>query len=114
GATIPAAALTTAIASHAIHTAPPALAATVTTSALSTSSATTLTMIKGVLKLMLYAKLKNSAIAVAVVLFLTGSTALVLNKMTVAEGPKTTTVPVVSVVAPKPPADWRKIGRAHV
>src|SRR6185436_2297334 len=38
GATIPGAALTATIASHAIHTAPPALAATVTASALSTSA----------------------------------------------------------------------------
>jgi len=107
GTTIPAAALIAAIASHAIHTAPPALAATVSASALSTSSATTLTVVKGVLKLMLYAKLKNSAIAIVVILLLTGSTALVLNKMTVAESPRTTTIPVVPVVAPKPPPDWR-------
>src|SRR5205814_1536252 len=77
GATIPAGALTTALAAQAIHTAPPALAATVAASALSTSSATTLTVVKGVLKLMLYAKLKNSAIAVAVILLLSGSTAVV-------------------------------------
>ncbi len=107
GASIPAAALTTAIAAHAIHTAPPALAATVTASALSTSSATTLTVIKGVLKLMLYAKLKNSAIAIVVILLLAGSTAIVLNKMSITESPKTTTVPVIPVTAPTPPADWR-------
>ncbi|HEV8607487.1 MAG TPA: sigma-70 family RNA polymerase sigma factor [Tepidisphaeraceae bacterium] len=107
GAPIPAAALTTAIASHAIHNAPSALAATVTASALSPSSATILTLVKGVLKLMLYAKLKNSAIAIVVILVLTGSTAIVLNKMTVVEAPKTTTVPIVPVVAPKPSPDWR-------
>src|SRR5882762_9519971 len=107
GATVPAAALTTAIASHAIHTAPPALAATVTASALSTSSATTLTVVKGVLKLMLYAKLKNSAIAAIVILVLAGSTAVILNKMTVAESPKPASVPIIPVTAPTPPADWR-------
>src|SRR5207245_5688153 len=106
-ATIPTAALTTAIAAHVVHTAPPALAATVTASALSASSATTLTVIKGVLKLMLYAKLKNSAIAIVVILFLTGSTAVVLNNMSVTESPKTTTVPIVPVTAPTPPGDWQ-------
>ena len=109
GPPISAAALTAALASHAIHTAPPALAATVTASALS-SSATTLSLVKGVLKLMLYAKIKNSAIAAAIILLLTGSTAIVLNKMTVAESPKTTSVPVVPVAAPAlpaPPADWQ-------
>lgn len=106
-APIPAAALTAALTSHAIHTAPSALAATVTVSALAVPSATTLTLIKGVLKLMLYAKLKNSAIAAAVILFLTGSTAIVLNKMTVAETQKATSVPIVPVTAPTPPADWR-------
>jgi hypothetical protein len=56
---------------------------------------------------MLYAKLKNSAIAIVVILLLTGSTAVVLNKMTVAESPKTTTVPIVPVTAPKFPPNWR-------
>ena len=105
-APIPIAALSATIASHAIQTAPPALAATVTASALAVPSATTLTVMKGVLKLMLYAILKNSAIAAAVILLLAGSTAVVLNKMTVADSPKTTSVPIVPVAAPTPPADW--------
>jgi len=107
GATVPAGALTAAIAAHGVHTAPTALAATVTASAITGSTATTLSVVKGVLKLMLYAKLKNSAIAVIVILVLTGSTAVVLNKMTVAEAPKTTTVPIVPVTAPKLPPNWR-------
>jgi RNA polymerase sigma factor (sigma-70 family) len=106
GPPISAAALTSALAAHAIHAAPPALAATVTASAMSTS-ATTLSLAKGVLKLMLYAKLKNSAIAIVVILFLTGSTAIVLNQMSKSQSPKTTAVAVVPISTPKPPVNWR-------
>jgi RNA polymerase sigma factor (sigma-70 family) len=110
GASVPAAALTAAIPACAIHAAPSALAATVTASALSASSATTLTVVKGVLKLMLYAKLKNSAIAAAVIFLLTTSAAVVY-KTTLADPPsKTISIPItpgVAVSNPAPPADWQ-------
>jgi len=56
---------------------------------------------------MLQEKLKNSAIAAVVILFLTGSTAIVLNEMRQSDSPKTTAVAVVPIATPKPPVNWR-------
>jgi RNA polymerase sigma factor (sigma-70 family) len=117
GASIPSATLTAAIAHSAVHAAPTALASTVAASALAVAPATSFALVKGVLKLMLYAKLKNSAIAAAVVVLLTGSTAVVIHQIHLADPPKKiTSVPVVAQPQPKPkpqpnsppPAGWRE------
>ncbi len=117
-AAIPAATLTSAIAAHAVHAAPPALAASTSAAALSASSAASLSLVKGVLKFMLWAKIKNSAIAAAVILLLTGSTAVVIHQLnSTAPAKQVVTIPVIDKTTqpepappapPAPPAGWQQ------
>ena len=71
-----------AITAHSIHAAPVGLAKTISAVALAkgaTTSISTLTLVKGALKIMALTKAKTAAIAVAVVIVATGTTTLVVH-----------------------------------
>ncbi len=77
GVVVPVAVLTTAISANSVQAAPVALAKTTTVVALAkgaTASATTLTLIKGALKLMAWTKTQTAIVAGAVVLIAAGTT----------------------------------------
>jgi RNA polymerase sigma factor (sigma-70 family) len=71
-----------AISAHSVQAAPALLAKSVTAIALAkgaTASASTLTLIKGALKIMAWTKMKTAAVAVVAVIVATGTTTLVIK-----------------------------------
>jgi RNA polymerase sigma factor (sigma-70 family) len=81
GVSVSGAVLVTAISVHSVQAAPDALAKTVTLAAVakgSTVSASTLTLIKGAVKLMAWTKMKTAAIVGAVALLAVGTTTTVV------------------------------------
>jgi uncharacterized protein (TIGR03435 family) len=84
GVTLPAAALLAAIAAHSVQAAPAALAQTVTAVALTkgaAAGASTLTLIKGALKLMAWTKIKTAVIIGAGVLLAAGTTTVTVKEI---------------------------------
>jgi RNA polymerase sigma factor (sigma-70 family) len=82
GVVFPAAVLTTAIAANSVQAAPAALAHTATAVAFAkgaTASGSTLTIIKGALKVMAWAKAKTAIIAGAAIVVATGATPLLVE-----------------------------------
>jgi uncharacterized protein (TIGR03435 family) len=78
------AAIAETISANSIQAAPVALAKTVTTLALAkgvTASASTLTLIKGALKIMAWTKMKTAIVAGVVVLLAAGTTTVMMRKM---------------------------------
>jgi RNA polymerase sigma factor (sigma-70 family) len=76
---LPAAVLTTLLATHAVAAAPPGLAATITTATAAKGAAATgpvLLIMKGTLKVMAWAKVKTAALIGAATVFVTGTTFL--------------------------------------
>jgi len=83
GVALSAAVLTTAIASNSIQAAPAALAQMVTATAIAKgamASTSTLTLIKGSLKIMAWTKMKTAAVTTAVVILATIGTVSVMNR----------------------------------
>jgi RNA polymerase sigma factor (sigma-70 family) len=81
GIVVPAAALTTAISANSVQAAPPALAKTATAVAFSkgaTASTSTLTLIKGALKIMAWTKAKTSVVAGTALLLVAGTTTVIV------------------------------------
>jgi RNA polymerase sigma factor (sigma-70 family) len=83
GVVVPVAILTAAISASSVQAAPASLAKTATTLALvkgATASTSTLTLIKGVLKIMAWTKAKTAIVAGAVTLLVTGTATIVVVK----------------------------------
>jgi hypothetical protein len=84
GIVLPAAVLTAAISASSVQSAPATLAKTATVVALAkgtTTSTPTLTLIKGVLKIMAWTKAKTAIVAGAVTLLVAGTATVVVQKM---------------------------------
>jgi uncharacterized protein (TIGR03435 family) len=84
GVTLSATVIATAVSENSVHAAPIALAKTVTTVALAkgaTVSISTLTIIKGALKIMAWTKVKMVVVAGAVVLFAAGTTTVAVKEI---------------------------------
>jgi uncharacterized protein (TIGR03435 family) len=84
GVVLPAMVLTTAIAANSVQAAPAALAKSVTAVAVAkgaAASSSTLTLIKGALKIMAWTKAKTVVVASVAVLFATGTTVVVVEKV---------------------------------
>jgi RNA polymerase sigma factor (sigma-70 family) len=83
GVAVPAAVLVAVIAANSVQAAPVALAKTVTAAAIAkgaTASASTLTLIKGALKLMAWTKMKTAAVVGVVVILTAGTTTTLVIK----------------------------------
>lgn len=83
GIAVPVAILAAAISASSVQSAPATLAKTATTLALAkgaTASTSTLTLIKGVLKIMAWTKAKTAIVAGAVTLLVTGTATVVVKK----------------------------------
>ena len=83
GVRLSATVLTAALGANAVHAAPATLAKTVTAMALThgaTASGSTLTLIKGALKLMAWTKAKTAVVAGLVVVLTTGTTTVIVEK----------------------------------
>ncbi len=83
GVVIPAAALLSALSAHTLSAAPPGLVSTVTSAAIvhgTTTTAASLTITKGILKLMALSKLKAGIAATAALLLVAGTTRYVLEQ----------------------------------
>jgi RNA polymerase sigma factor (sigma-70 family) len=81
GIVLPAAVLTTAISANSVQAAPEMLAKAVTATAIAkgaTASASTLTLIKGALKIMAWSKTKTAIVVGAVAILATGTTTAIL------------------------------------
>ena len=77
--------IATAISSNSIYAAPPALAQIVTAAAIAKDAATagsTVSLVKGVLKMMTFQKIKIAAVATALMLLAAGTTALAVESKT--------------------------------
>ena len=84
GFALPAAVLTTALATQSVHAAPAGLAATIATVAATKGAAaggSTLTLIKGVLKLMAWTKLKTTIVVGLGLAIAAGTTTLTVNEL---------------------------------
>jgi RNA polymerase sigma factor (sigma-70 family) len=84
GVIVSAAILTASISSNSIQAAPVALAKSVTAMAIvkgSAATASTLTLIKGTLKIMAWTKMKTGIVAAAILVLATGTTTIVVKKM---------------------------------
>jgi len=84
GIILPAAVLTAAISANSVQAAPVALANTISAVAVAkgaAASTSTLTLIKGALKIMAWTKAKTAIVASAAVLFATGTTVVVVEKV---------------------------------
>ncbi len=82
GIVLPAAVLTTAISANSVQAAPAALAKTVTAVAItkgSSASLSTLTLIKGALKIMAWTKAKTAVVATVAIMLTSGTTTLVID-----------------------------------
>ena len=81
GLTLSAAVIAAAVSTSAVQAAPAGLAATVTTAAVQGTAVTasTLTLIKGVLKIMAWTKTKTTAIAVAAIIAASGTATIVIK-----------------------------------
>ena len=82
GIVLPAAVLTAAISANSVQAAPVALAKTVTAVAVAkgaAASGSTLTLIKGTLKIMAWTKAKTAAVAIVAVMLTAGTTTLVID-----------------------------------
>ena len=81
GITLSAGVIAGALSAHSVHAAPVGLAATATAVALkgTTEVASTLTLLKGTLKLMAWAKTKTAALIGAAILLTTGTTFVAIN-----------------------------------
>ena len=94
GIVIPAAALTVAISVNSAQAAPAVLAKTATAVAIAkgaAASVSTLTLIKGALKLMAWTKAKTAIMAGVVVLLATGTTTVIIKEVrSASSGPRTT------------------------
>jgi RNA polymerase sigma factor (sigma-70 family) len=104
------------LAAHSIQVAPAALAKSVTVAALAKGAATsisTLTLIKGALKIMAWTKAKTAAVAVATVIVATGTTTLVV-KTCAHSGSKTIEPGAIEATIKKSPAIFSNgINNAH-
>ena len=84
GIILPAAVLTAAISANSVQAAPVALAKTVTAVAIAkgaAASTSTLTLIKGALKIMAWTKVKTAIVVGAAILLASGTTTIVVKKM---------------------------------
>jgi RNA polymerase sigma factor (sigma-70 family) len=100
GIIVPVAVLTAAISANSVQSAPVMLAKTATTVALAkgaTTSTSTLTLIKGVLKIMAWTKAKTAIAAGVVTLLVAGTATVVVKKIshptTVSDSPSTVQLP---------------------
>lgn len=85
GATVTTAIVASAISANSVHAAPVGLVNTITSVVVAKSAATggsTLTLVKGTLKLMAWTKAKIAIVAAASILLATGTTAIVIQKTT--------------------------------
>jgi RNA polymerase sigma factor (sigma-70 family) len=83
GITLSAAAITSAVMAHAVQAAPPGLIISVAAAAKGTAAATsTLALVKGVIHIMAWTKLKTVVAAGAAIILATGTTAVVVNHLT--------------------------------
>ena len=82
GVTLSSVAMAGAISANSVHAAPVGFAKTISVVAISkgaAASASTLTLIKGALKIMAWTKMKTAAVAAVVIILATGTTAVVLK-----------------------------------
>ena len=88
GVSVSAGVLIAAVSANSLQAAPAGLAVTVTAAAAKGAavSSTTLTLVKGALKLMAWAKAKTAIIATAGVILATGTTAIVVNEISTPGG----------------------------
>ena len=82
GVMLSATVIATAVSANSVQAAPVGLAATISAAAVKSSAvaASTLTLVKGALKIMAWTKMKTTVVAVAAVIVATGTTTLVIRK----------------------------------
>jgi len=110
GVVVPAAVLTAAISANSVQAAPVALAKSVTAIAIAkgaAASGSTLTLIKGALKIMAWTKAKTTIVTIGAILLATGTTTLLIQYKH-----QPTAKPVLSNETEFPRKDWRFAGYA--